>query len=602
MPALVNEGNLDRGSRAARRCLTTSAAMAESGQRVPHPVATPARISLTVFVAVVVVALSAFLHGLFQTPAQAQIELQAPVQQESLVPQPQAKPPIDGVPILLDGREVLTLRRGIAGFSLQERAETINRRLKRFAQDDTRSIESLSFQQRADDDFWYLSAGQDVLLTINERDAQASRLTAKALAEQSLQQIKAALRQYRQDRKPGQLLRHSLYALIASVGFLAFCFVVIRLSGRLFPLLARLIARRVPAIRLNQVEIVSAKAIAQVWLQVLTLLRLLLLLLGFFYLAAFILRLYPWTRAVGEDILGYFYGSLELVLTAFGNYLPNLFIVAMILFLGFSLLRALRPFFMAVDRGSLAIPGFYAEWGKPTFNLLSALVIALAAVLAFPFLPGFSSPAFQGVSVFLGLLLSLGSTSAISNVIGGIILIYTRAFRIGDHIRVGDVIGDIIEKNFLAVRICTPANQIITIPNASLLSNKVVNYNLSTRDLSRALILQTTITLGYDVPWRQAHATLIAAALASEHILQEPPPFVLQTNLGNDAISYQLNAYTTNPNLMVLIYSELHQNIQDQCAANRIEILSPTYAALRDGSATTIPAAEASAPGTAETV
>jgi small-conductance mechanosensitive channel len=228
--------------------------------------------------------------------------------------------------------------------------------------------------------------------------------------------------------------------------------------------------------------------------------------------------------------------------------------------------------------------------------LLAALVIALAAVLAFPFMPGFSSPAFQGISVFLGLLLSLGSTSAISNVIGGVILIYTRAFRIGDHIRVGDVIGDIIEKSFLAVRICTPANQIITIPNSSLLSNKVVNYNLSARDLSRALILQTTITLGYDLPWRQAHATLIAAALASEHILREPPPFVLQTNLGNDAISYQLNAYTANPNLMVLIYSELHQHIQDQCAAHGIEILSPTYASLRDGSASTIPTPDASAP------
>ena len=570
--------------------------MAEPGQPVRFPAAAKARRTLAVFIAVVLLSLSACLLGLVQTPALAEVQLQAPVQQEPLVYQPQAKPPIDGVPILLDGREVITLRRGIAGFSLEERAETISRRLKRFAQDDSRSIDSLTIQQPVDEDFWYISAGQDVLLTINERDAQASRLTAKALVEQSLQQIKAALVQYRQDRKPGRLLRHSLYALIASVGFLVFCFAVIRLSGRLFPLLGRLIARRVPAIRLNQVEIVSAQAIAQAWLQVLTLLRLLLLLLCFFYLAAFTLRLFPWTRAVGEDSLGYFYGSLEQVLTAIGNYLPNLFIVAIILFLAFSLLRALRPFFMAVDRGSLAIPGFYPEWGKPTFNLLAALVIALAAVLAFPFMPGFSSPAFQGISVFLGLLLSLGSTSAISNLIGGVILIYTRPFRIGDHIRVGDVIGDIIEKNFLAVRICTPANQIITIPNSSLLSNKVVNYNLSARDFNRALILQTTITLGYDLPWRRAHATLIAAALASEHILREPRPFVLQTNLGNDAVSYQLNAYTANPNLMVLIYSELHQHIQDQCAAHGIEILSPTFASLRDGSASTIPTPEASAP------
>jgi small-conductance mechanosensitive channel len=215
-------------------------------------------------------------------------------------------------------------------------------------------------------------------------------------------------------------------------------------------------------------------------------------------------------------------------------------------------------------------------------------VLALSAVLAFPYLPGFNSPAFQGVTVFLGLLLSLGSTSAITNVIGGVILIYTRAFRIGDHIRIGEVVGDIIETNFLAVRICTPANQVITIPNATLLSNKVVNYNLSSRDLNRSLILQSSITIGYDVPWRKVHDTMITAALNTAHVLQDPAPFVLQTSLDNDHVSYQVNAYTDDPNHMVLIYSQLHQNIQDQCNQNGIEILSPTYTALRDGNRSTL--------------
>jgi small-conductance mechanosensitive channel len=253
-------------------------------------------------------------------------------------------------------------------------------------------------------------------------------------------------------------------------------------------------------------------------------------------------------------------------------------------------LRVVKPFFMALERGNLMIPGFYSDWARPTYNLLVILVLALAAILAFPYLPGFNSPAFQGVSVFLGLLLSLGSTSAITNVIGGIILIYTRAFRIGDHIRIGDVIGDIIETNFLAVRICTPANQVITIPNSTLLSNKVVNYNISSRELSRCLILQTTVTLGYDVPWRKVHATLIDAALSTEHILKDPSPFILQTSLDNNDISYQLNAYTDDPNGMVFHYSLLHQSIQDKCNQNGIEILSPAYTALRDGNHSTIPA------------
>ncbi|MEB3303976.1 MAG: mechanosensitive ion channel family protein, partial [Cyanobacteriota bacterium] len=305
--------------------------------------------------------------------------------------------------------------------------------------------------------------------------------------------------------------------------------------------------------------------------------------------AAFLLRLFPWTRAVGDSVAGYVVQSAELVLTAIGNYLPNLFVVAIIFSLVYYLLRAIKPFFKAIERGTLVIPGFYEDWASPTYNLLMALVIALAAILAFPYMPGFNSPAFQGVSVFLGLLLSLGSTSVITNVIGGIILIYTRAFRVGDHIRVGDVIGDIIEKNFLAIRICTPANQIITIPNSALLSNNVINYNISKRDLRRCLILQSTITLGYDVPWRKVHTTLIEAALATEHILNNPHPFVLQTSLDNHNVAYQVNAYTNEPNLMVFIFSELHQNIQDKCNENGIEILSPAYSALRDGNRSTIP-------------
>jgi small-conductance mechanosensitive channel len=315
----------------------------------------------------------------------------------------------------------------------------------------------------------------------------------------------------------------------------------------------------------------------------------LLLVLAFVY-AAFNLRLFPWTRAMGESIMGHVDQSLELTLSAIANYLPNLFIVAIISFIAFYALRVIKPFFTAVERGHLEVPGFYSDWARPTYNLLVILVLALAAILAFPYLPGFNSPAFQGVSVFLGLLLSLGSTSAITNVIGGIILIYTRAFRIGDHIRVGDVVGDIIETNFLAVRICTPANQVITIPNSTLLSNKVVNYNISSRELRRSLILQTTVSLGYNVPWRKVHDTLIEAALSTAHILKDPAPFILQTSLDNNSISYQLNAYTDEPNMMVFNYSLLHQSIQDKCNENGIEILSPNYTALRDGNPSTTPA------------
>ncbi|MCZ8118062.1 MAG: mechanosensitive ion channel family protein [Microcystis sp. LE18-22.4A] len=526
--------------------------------------------TLVIFFVVLLLTLTSPLLGIAQNPTQ-----------------PENK--IDGFPVMLDGKTLFFIRRGVSSFSAEERANAITRRIERIAQNDSIPIENLTIEQIPDDNSLYLSVDQEVILTVTERDAKAYRSTPEVLAQQALQKIQGAIAQYRQDRKPEQLLKNIIYTVIATFAFLIISFAVIKISGKLFPFIRRLIESLTPGIQIGNVEIVSSSNISFFWLRVLRIIRLLVLFLLLFNYATFVLRLFPWTRVFGESILGYFYQSLELVLSSIGQYLPNAFIIAIIIFITYYLIGLIKPFFTAIERGNLVIPGFYTDWAKPTYNILLVIIIAIAAIVAFPYLPGFDSPAFRGVSVFLGLLLSLGSTSAIANVIGGIILIYTRAFRIGDHIQVGDVIGDLIEKNFLVIRICTPTNKIITIPNSSLLSSNVINFSISSRELNRNLIIQTTITLGYDLPWRKAHKTLIEAALETEHILKEPAPFVLQTSLDNFYISYQLNAYTNQPNLMVIIYSELHQNIQDKCNEAGIEILSPSYTSLRDGNTTTIP-------------
>ncbi|GAL92164.1 MULTISPECIES: mechanosensitive ion channel family protein [Microcystis] len=526
--------------------------------------------TLLIFFVVLLLTLTSPLLGIAQNPTQ-----------------PENK--IDGFPVMLDGKTLFFIRRGVSSFSAEERANAITRRIERIAQNDSIPIENLTIEQIPDDNSLYLSVDQEVILTVTERDAKAYRSTPEVLAQQALQKIQVAIAQYRQDRKPEQLLKNIIYTVIATFAFLIISFAVIKISGKLFPFIRRLIESLTPGIQIGNIEIVSSSKISFFWLRVFRIIRLFVLFLLLFHYATFVLSLFPWTRVFSESILGYFSQSLELVLSSIGQYLPNAFIIAIIIFITYYLIRLIKPFFTAIERGNLVIPGFYTDWAKPTYNLLLVIIIALAAIVAFPYLPGFDSPAFRGVSVFLGLLLSLGSTSAIANVIGGIILIYTRAFRIGDHIQVGDVIGDLIEKNFLVIRICTPTNKIITIPNSSLLSSNVINFSISSRELNRNLIIQTTITLGYDLPWRKAHKTLIEAALETEHILKEPAPFVLQTSLDNFYISYQLNAYTNQPNLMVIIYSELHQNIQDKCNEAGIEILSPSYTSLRDGNTTTIP-------------
>ena len=535
------------------------------------------------WILVALLGLACSLAGATASPAQAPAPAPAPPDEQTL----------DGIPVLLDGHEVLVIHRGIAGFTAQERASTITRRLQRLAQNDELAIESLSIRHLKDDGILYLSDGKDVLLTINDRDASASRMDAAELAERSLRHLKAALQEYREARQPGRLLRNSGTAALASLALLVFSLALLRGSGLLLPRLRRFITAHSRGIQVGRVELMSAETISSLWLEALKLARLLIVLAAVFYWAGFTLRLFPWTRELGEGLRSQFYGSIELALTATARYLPNIFVVVIIATATVYLLKAIKPFFLALHHGQLVIPGFYADWAMPTYNLLLCLMIALAGILALPYLPGFGSPAFQGASVFLGLLLSLGSTSAITNVIGGIILIYTRAFQIGDHIQVGPVIGDIIEKNFLAIRIRTPANQIITIPNAKLLNNDVVNFNIANREFQHSLLLQTSVGLGYDVPWRTAHALLIEAALASADILPTPPPFVLQTHLGDHAITYQLNAHTSDPNRMVFTLSELHQHIQDSFQQAGIEILSPSYAALRDGSASTIPAAAA---------
>jgi small-conductance mechanosensitive channel len=162
-----------------------------------------------------------------------------------------------------------------------------------------------------------------------------------------------------------------------------------------------------------------------------------------------------------------------------------------------------------------------------------------------------------------------------------------RAFRIGDRVRISDTVGDVIEKTLLVTRVRTIKNEDITIPNSMILNSHIVNYS-AVIDQS-GLILHTGVTIGYDAPWRKVHELLIHAALNTKYILKEPAPFVLQTSLNDFYVSYEINAYTDMPSKMAVIYSELHQNIQDSFNAGGVEIMSPHYSSLRDGNTTTIP-------------
>lgn len=492
-------------------------------------------------------------------------------------------------PVMLDNQELFTIRQGIGSFSAQERAKSITARIEKIADDDVLSPEDLTIKIDPEDKNPSIILGDTVIATITSKDAKLHAVSQEVLAERALAKIKAAIVSYRQERQPGKLLKDVALTVSATLSTVLIFWAMIFISSRVFPQIQRLITSLVPGVGFQNFEIISSRTIGIFSLRVLQFIRTLIILTILYFYLTFILRLFPWTRKFGDGFLQYFFSALEVFSQEIAKYLPNIFIILLVVFITHYLLRAIRPFFTALERENLVIHGFYPDWAKPTYNLLSLLIIALAIVIAFPYLPGFNSPAFQGVSVFLGVLFSLGSTSAIANVVGGIILIYTRSFQLGDKISIGDVIGDVIEKGLLVTRIRTPANRIITIPNSSLLNTNVINFSVSQREFKQPLILQTTVTLGYDLPWRKVHATLKEAALATKFIVSEPAPFVLQTSLDDFYVSYQLNAYTDHPNKMVYIYSELHQNIQDKCNEVGIEIMSPHYKALRDGNHSTIP-------------
>jgi small-conductance mechanosensitive channel len=269
-------------------------------------------------------------------------------------------------------------------------------------------------------------------------------------------------------------------------------------------------------------------------------------------------------------------------------YLPNLFLIAVVIIIGSQVSRLITMISNEVKNGNLSFNGFYPEWADPSARLIKTMVYLLILVVIFPYLPGSKSPAFQGISIFAGVLLSMGSSSAVANAIAGIILTYMRSFSIGDWVKIGDTVGEVQEKNTLVTRILTQKQETITIPNASVMSGSVTNF---TREAKKfGVIFHTTVTIGYDASWKTVHQLLINAALATDGVLHDPSPFVLQTALNDFYVSYELNAYTGTPKRMQFIYSDLHKNIQDCFNEGGVEICSPHFASLRDGNSITIPA------------
>jgi small-conductance mechanosensitive channel len=313
----------------------------------------------------------------------------------------------------------------------------------------------------------------------------------------------------------------------------------------------------------------------------------LVLISEFSFMASYVLGLFPQTSGISTTLLGYLQHTFGRVGTAIVNYLPSGGVVIIAVLITHYVLRILKFVADAVESGDLTVRSLHPEMVKPTYQLIRVVVLLFALVVVFPYLPGGKSEAFKGVSLFLGLLLSLGSSSAVSNVLAGLFLTYMRPFRAGDRVKIADSVGDVLEKTLLVTRLRTIKNVEVVIPNTAILNNPISNYSALAR--SSGLILNTSVTIGYDAPWRRIHELLIRAALDTDGILADPAPFVLETALNDSYVTYELNGYTNRPNDIQNIYSHLHELIQDTFNDAGVEIMSPTFYALRDGNTVTLP-------------
>lgn len=505
-----------------------------------------------------------------------------PLQAQSSQPPP---PPLRGAPVLLDGEEVFRIQGPVGAFTPEARADAVSQRLKDL---DSNPFSPVPALKVVDDGVnSNVVAGDLVLFSVTPEDARLAGLERARLAQDRAARLQVLLGGHRLLHRGRMLGTGLLWTLLITLGaWLAYRLLRWGFS-RMEARTLRWATRHIDHALADRLQWLPLEHLGKTVAFLFRVLRVTVYAVaGYIYLSA-VFSLFPWTRGWAGRLLSFAWGPLATLWDDIFGYLPKLFFLGLILLVTRYLLKVIALVFRAIQEGKLRFAGFHAEWAEPTFRLVRILVLAFALVAAFPYLPGSQSEAFKGVSLFVGVLFSLGSSGAVGNMVAGILITYMRPFKPGDRIQVGDTQGDVMERTALVTRVRTIKNVDVTIPNATILSSQVQNFSAHAEDLG--LILHTTVTIGYDAPWATVHALLIDAALATEDVLPDPRPFVLQTGLDDFYVSYQINAYTRQANRMAEITSQLHTRIQDAFNAAGVEIMSPHYAAHRDGNRTTIP-------------
>ncbi|MGB5176233.1 MAG: mechanosensitive ion channel family protein [Thermoanaerobaculia bacterium] len=400
--------------------------------------------------------------------------------------------------------------------------------------------------------------------------------TLDGRAEEAIANLEKAIGEAEALRRPGQLLKSAGRALVITLIYVLWILLLLRLRRMFERRLMKLTGQKLRGSVAGEIATDSKQKVkivkyARQFVQIISVL--LILASSYLWLAA-VLKRFPYTRPWGEALGDYLLGIFAWIGNGILKAIPGLFIVVVIYFLTRATSRAVSAAFTAVQEERLHLPVLHAETAQPTRRLVIVALWLLAVVVAFPYLPGSSTDAFKGLSVFLGLMISLGSTGVVNQAMSGLMLMYSRALRVGDWVLVGSVEGEVLQMGMLSTKVRTRAGEEVTVPNAVVIAKETVNY---TRFAKAGVRVNTTVTIGYDTPWRQVHALLEGAAANTAGLRKEPPPFVLQTGLSDWYPEYRLVAVIEDPSIRPLVLSDLHQNIQDLFNQFGVQIMSPHY-------------------------
>jgi small-conductance mechanosensitive channel len=475
-------------------------------------------------------------------------------------------------PVVLDGAMLFRVR-GVAAYPAEQRAAAIADRIAAVASDRTIPVESLTVRETPLGSV--LAAAGNQLLQVVEADARLEGVRRQVLAEVYRGRIAEAIERFRHDRE-GAVLRPNAARALGAILALALGLWLGRRALRLLrAMLDRRYRSRLRHVQVGTVEIVRAEHLWQGLVRAISIVAGLVALVAVYLTFDYVLLLFPWTRALGNNLSAILLGPLATIGMGVLRYIPDLVFLVILALITRYVLKVVRLFFRRVSDGTITLSGFEADWAKPTDRIVRLLVVAFALIVAYPHIPGSGTDAFKGVSILFGLLFSLGSPSVISNMVAGQSLAYRRAFKVGDRVKIGEHIGDVAQIRLLSTYLRTPKNEQIVIPNSNVLNGEIVNYTSLAK--SPGLILHSIVSIGYGTPWRQVEAMLLEAAGRTPGLLPEPRPFVLQKTLGTFAVDYVINVYCDNPRAMFPLYSALHRSILDVFNEHNVQIMTPAY-------------------------